>query len=127
MDISKTLEKCARHIDYPSPDPTILAIIVKRILRISLTRQLRECATRSPLDKRYDVVEEDFTALVGIYDRGAVDTGDGGYVRRYSTNPTQDADINLASVIVTGKNISAHIHFPYDMSSREVYRQHCFC
>lgn len=37
-----------------------------------------------------------------VYDRSALDVGDGGYVRRYSTNPTQDANIDLAVTIAAG-------------------------
>lgn len=51
---------------------------------------------------RYDVVEGDSTPLLDIDGRYALDVGDGGYFRRFSTIPTQDADIDLRKAIAAG-------------------------
>lgn len=51
---------------------------------------------------RYDVVEGDSTPLLDIDGRSALDVGDGGYFRRYSTTPTQDADTDLRETIAAG-------------------------
>lgn len=58
------------------------------------------CGLFVPLS--YDVVEGDAASLLGVNDRRALDVGDAGYFRRYSTNPTQDADIDLAATIIAG-------------------------
>lgn len=46
-----------------------------------------------------------------VFDRNALDIGAGGYIRRYSTNPTQDATLDLADTIAAGA-ISQQ-HFPF--------------
>lgn len=51
---------------------------------------------------RYVVVAEDVVADLDVYDRSALDVGDGGYFRRSATIPTQDANIDLAAVIAAG-------------------------
>lgn len=51
---------------------------------------------------RYDVLEGDVVADLDVYDRSALDVGDGGYFRRSATIPTQDANIDLASAIAAG-------------------------
>lgn len=55
---------------------------------------------------RYNVVEGDSVDVLDIYGRSAIDLGDGGYIRRYSTNPTQDANIDLADTIAAGTSCS---------------------
>ncbi|CAM9102436.1 unnamed protein product [Scytosiphon promiscuus] len=55
---------------------------------------------------KYNVVEGDFVALLDIYGRNALDVGDGGYIRRFATNPVQDADIDLAATMAAGKNLA---------------------
>lgn len=55
------------------------------------------------LVNRYTVVSGDATSLLDVDGRSALDVGDGGYFRRYSTNPTQDADTDLAEAIAAGK------------------------
>ncbi|CAM9243696.1 unnamed protein product, partial [Ectocarpus sp. 8 AP-2014] len=54
----------------------------------------------------YNVVEGDSVDVLDIYGRSAIDFGDGGYIRRYSTNPTQDANIDLADTIAAGKSLA---------------------
>lgn len=51
---------------------------------------------------RYDVVEGDSVTLLDIYDRNALDVGDGGYIRRHSTDPTQDANLDLSETVSAG-------------------------
>lgn len=51
---------------------------------------------------RYDVVEGDSANPLDIYDRNALDVGDGGYIRRYSTNPTQDVNLDLTEAVSAG-------------------------
>lgn len=51
---------------------------------------------------RYEVVEGDSTPVLDVDGRYALDVGDGGYFRRYSTIPTQDADIDLRKTISAG-------------------------
>lgn len=41
-------------------------------------------------------------AVLDVYDRSALDVGDGGYFRRSATTPTQDANIDLAATITAG-------------------------
>lgn len=41
-------------------------------------------------------------ADLDVYDRSALDVGDGGYVRRSAAIPTQDANIDLAAAIAAG-------------------------
>lgn len=48
------------------------------------------------------MVEGDSTSRLDINGRKALDVGDGGYFRRFSTTPTQDADIDLAAAIAAG-------------------------
>ena len=56
---------------------------------------------------RYDVVEGDSTPLLNIDGRYALDVGDGGYFRRYSTLPTQDADTDLRETIAAGTCVTS--------------------
>lgn len=51
---------------------------------------------------RYEVVKGDSVYPLDIYDSNALDVGDGGYIRRYSTIPTQDADLDLAETVSAG-------------------------
>ncbi len=51
---------------------------------------------------RYDVVEGDSVADLDVFDRNALDIGAGGYIRRNSTNPTQDAILDLENTITDG-------------------------
>lgn len=51
---------------------------------------------------RYNVVEGDVVADLDVYDRSALDVGDGGYFRRSATTPTQDANVDLAVAIAAG-------------------------
>lgn len=48
------------------------------------------------------MVEGDSASRLDVDGRRALDTGDGGYFRRHSTDPTQDADIDLAGAIAAG-------------------------
>lgn len=51
------------------------------------------------------MVEGDSTSRLDIDSRWALDTGDGGHFKRFSSNPTQDVDIDLAGAITAGEDM----------------------
>lgn len=61
------------------------------------------------------MVEGDSTSRFDIESQWALDTGDGGYFKRSSSNPTQDVDINLAGAIAAGEDMHDFFFLPFSV------------